>query len=154
MPILKKKALKKHYWVLFEHYLDFCKQERLKDWWKPENQPNNYNCLLWKAIFSSSSVLCHCLVMVAAITVVGGNQVNMCQCVDTLTRRSLCFHNDTRGSNALVDCGVQWGFARCCLTDKCTTWCHAVCCMSRHWTIVWTSRNLLCSASSMTENIQ
>ena len=32
----EKKALKKHYWVLVEHYLHFSVLKRLEDWWKPE----------------------------------------------------------------------------------------------------------------------
>ena len=50
MPALNalfEKKKKKHYWVLFEHHLPFCKQALLKTW--------NDDCYLWNLRISISS---------------------------------------------------------------------------------------------------
>ena len=60
--LFEKKALKKHYWALFEHYLPFWKLKQLEDWWKPETRLMqgriDTELLAVHAIFSSITELC------------------------------------------------------------------------------------------------
>ena len=77
-------------------------------------------CALKKAIFSSSSVLSHCLVVADHCCWWKLTLVNVATLV------SFMFQYNNRGVHALVDCDVHCKFAKCCCTDKstCTTWCH------------------------------
>ena len=89
----KKKSIKKALLSTFEHYLHFYKQEWLKDWWKPEFSRTIAICLLWKAIFSSSSVT----VWLWSITVVGPVKIKIGQCCN-IHWHPWCFNTIIAGS--------------------------------------------------------
>ena len=135
MPILKKsitKALLSTFRALFG-LLQAGTAERLVKTWKSAEQ------------LQLLAVKSHFQLKFCALPLFGNGRRDHCcwwklTCVNVLIHsRGVLYVSSMLHVDPIVDCGVQWGFARCCLTDKCTTWCHTVCCMSR-WTIGWTSR--------------
>ena len=105
-----KKALLSTFRALFALLQTETAERLVKTWTKPDE----CNCFLWKAIFSSSSVLVHCLVVVDHCSRLV--RINIGQCCNKHWR-PLCFWSLIQVP-CFVDCDVHWGFTRCCRTDK------------------------------------
>ena len=134
MPILTKsikEALLSTFRALFALFQTETGERLLKTW----NLRDECNCLLWKAIFSSSSVFSHCLAVVD----------HRCwwklKLINVATLASLMFQYNTyssRESHALVDCDVHSGPSK--VLPHWQVHMHGVILCVACWTIGWISR--------------